>query len=190
MKIQTTLFVFALSAASCGTVSADVSDGSGLTTTEGACSDCGESCKGCCDEGKGDAQGAGGAGSAGAGSVPAPAPAGETAPTQSVAEPEVSAAARQFAGLEMFEASAIVVTRSSQVGVGCYVGNLVLDQKRSKVTGAGVGQTVIDGNLIVGGQCKVSGLTVTGDVIFTGNNARVDVECLGQVLDYGLQNRH
>lgn len=118
-----------------------------------------------------------------------PAPSGETAASSSV-DTVVESRASQFAGLEMFDASAVVVTGSSEVGAGRYVGNLVLDTKRATITGAGAGQTVIDGNLIVGGQCKVSGLTVTGDVIFTGNNARVDVTFFGQVLDYGMHNRH
>jgi len=27
-------------------------------------------------------------------------------------------------------------------------------------------------------------------VLFSGNNAFSDVECLGQVIDYGVQNQH
>ena len=54
----------------------------------------------------------------------------------------------------------------------------------------GVGRAVGGGNLIVGSQCSVTGLTVTGDVIFSGNNAFVSVQCFGQVLDYGMQNRY
>lgn len=165
MNIKATLCVIALSAvgASCGTVSADLNDGaSELTTTDGACTDSTDAL----------------AGAAGSGINPAPA--GETA----------SSGKSAYGHLRTFDSSSIAVTGDNEAGAGRFVGNLVLEQKRASVKGAGFGQTVIDGNLIVGGQCKVTGVTVTGDLIFTGNNARVDVQCLGQVLDYGMQNRH
>lgn len=165
MNIKATLCVIALSGigASCGTASADLHDGaSDLSTTEGACTDSTDASSGA------------------AGSGFSPAPAGETAGN----------ATSPFADLATFDSSSIAANGDNEVGAGRFVGNLVLEKKRTSVKGKGFGQTVIDGNLIVAGQCKVTGVTVTGDVIFTGNNARVDVECLGQVLDYGMQNRH
>jgi len=162
MNIKATLFVIALAGigTSCETVSAD--NASVLASTHGALTD------------------STGAFSGAVGGGISPAPAGETAGN----------AKSQFAHLRTFDAALIGVTGDNQVGAGRFVGSLVLEQKRATVKGAGFGQTVIDGDLIVGSQCKVTGVTVTGDVIFTGNNARVFVECLGQVLDYGTHNRH
>jgi hypothetical protein len=40
-----------------------------------------------------------------------------------------------------------------------------------EVSGAGIDRTVIHGNLVVQSRCVVSNLTVTGDVIFEGNQA-------------------
>lgn len=105
----------------------------------------------------------------------APAPSGEMA---------------KAAPTETYDVSQIVVVGPTKVAAGRFVGDFVLGQKRSKVAGSGPGVTVIDGNLIVGDQCSVVGMTVTGDVIFRGNNSRVFVDCLGQVLDYGTQNQH
>jgi hypothetical protein len=110
-------------------------------------------------------------------------------PTASYA-PAPSGEMAKAAPTETYDVSQIVVVGPTKVVAGLFVGDLVLDQKRSKVTGAGPGVTVIDGNLIVGDQCSVVGMTVTGDVIFRGNNSRVFVDCLGQVLDYGMQNQH
>jgi hypothetical protein len=162
MKTKATLFVIALSGigASCGTIPADYA--SVLSTTHGACTDSTESSLGAAGRGIN------------------PVPVGETAGN----------AVSQFVHLHTFDTAAIAVHGDNEIGAGRFVGNLVLEQKRASVKGAGFGQTVIDGNLIVGGQCNVTGVTVTGDVIFTGNNARVQVECFGQVLDYGMQNRH
>ncbi len=172
MKIQTQLFVIALAGicASCGTVSnADVTNPSVAISTPGV----------------GDSTGMGVSTSSDGGSAAslAPAPSGESAPVRRTAP-------SQFAPSETFEVSQVVVTGATKVVAGRFVGDLVLDHKRSKVTGAGPGVTVIDGNLIVGDRCSVVGMTVTGDVIFRGNNSRVFVECLGQVLDYGMQNQH
>lgn len=113
----------------------------------------------------------------------APAPSGEVALT-------TSSVPSQFAHLPTFDAPPVVIGGKATVRGGRFVGDLVLDENRSKVTGAGPGLTIIDGNLIVASQCSVVGLTVTGDVIFRGNNSRVFVGCLGQVLDYGMQNQH
>jgi len=110
----------------------------------------------------------------------APAPAGEI----------VGRPSRPFADLPTLAALSIVDGGNQAVERGRFVGNLEVRQRLTRVVGKGFGQTVIDGNLIVGSQCRVAGLTVTGDVLFAGNNAYVDVECLGQVIDYGLHNRH
>ena len=49
-----------------------------------------------------------------------------------------------------------------------------------------IDKTVIDGNLVVKTQCKVSNLTVTGDVIFEGNQGKlIDVDFHGQIIDRG-----
>jgi len=109
-----------------------------------------------------------------------PAPAGETAAN----------AGQRFARLRQLDAASIPVRGASAIGPGRYVGNLELKERHAIVQGAGFGETVIEGNLIVGSQCRVTGLTVTGDVLFSGNNAFSDVECLGQVIDYGVQNQH
>tara|TARA_R110002072_G_scaffold241027_1_gene399535 strand:+ start:86992 stop:87507 length:516 start_codon:yes stop_codon:yes gene_type:complete len=171
MKIQTQLFAVALAgmSASCGTVSDshDHNSPSVVISTP--------------DEPAGDESVT--TSDVDAARTAAPAPAGETAP----ATPAVPS---QFAHLETFDVSSVVVGRATKVGEGRFVGNLELDQTRLKVTGAGAGMTIIDGNLIVGSQCSVVGLTVTGDVIFRGNNSSAYVDCLGQVLDYGMQNRH
>ena len=115
----------------------------------------------------------------------APAPAGEVAvPADAVPADAVPA---EFAHLQTFDAEQFAY---GELAKGRYVGNLVIEQQGASLRGSGVGETVIDGNLIVGTMCTVTGLTVTGDVIFTGNSARVTVNCRGQVLDYGMQNQH
>jgi hypothetical protein len=84
----------------------------------------------------------------------------------------------------------IVLAARTELAAGRYVGTIELDRVRSELRGAGTEQTVIDGNLLVGSHCTVRDVTVTGDVLFTGNGARLHgVRCLGQVLDYGQQNR-
>jgi hypothetical protein len=97
---------------------------------------------------------------------------------------------QRFAGLEAFDAESLVLSQTTTLGLGRYVGDLVLDQDRMVLRGSGAGQTVIDGNLTLGNRCVVTGLTVTGDVFFVGNNARVRVESVGQFLDYGVNNSH
>ena len=80
---------------------------------------------------------------------------------------------------------------SVQLKESCYVGNFVLGRSQIKVTGAGVGKTVIDGNLVLQTQCVVSNLTVTGDVIFEGHQAKLEnVDFFGQVIDKGVQNKY
>lgn len=76
-----------------------------------------------------------------------------------------------------------------QLAAGRYAGSLVLDEVRVEVLGAGEGLTVIEGDLVVASQCRVRGLTVLGDVVFSGNNARVWAECEGELLDYGHYNQ-
>ena len=180
MKIPARLFVFALPvlAVSCGTVAEDSIEGPELTIGSEVSSTALAGGERATDEALPESL----YGSAAA-------PAGEVGALPS----DVPA---EFAHLETLDAEAIV---PGNVGAGRFlvklrkarfVGNLTLENKRSAVAGAGEGYTVIDGNLIVGSLCRVSGLTVTGDVIFTGNGAQVDVDCRGQVLDYGLQNRH
>lgn len=74
---------------------------------------------------------------------------------------------------------------------GCYYGDFELGRVQLRVKGCGVGQTVIHGNLIVRTQCVVSNLTVTGNVIFLGNQARLkNVDFYGKVIDKGVQNRY
>lgn len=101
-----------------------------------------------------------------------------------------SAPSGEMAPTQRYDVAQIVVAGPTKVGAGLYIGDLVIDKACSKVIGSGPGVTVIDGNLIVGDQCSVVGMTVTGDVIFRGNNSRVFVDCLGQFLDYGMQNQH
>ncbi|MEZ6038775.1 MAG: hypothetical protein R3F29_14940 [Planctomycetota bacterium] len=100
----------------------------------------------------------------------APAPMGETAP---VATP------------------AIELQQETTLDSGTFVGDVWLEQPRMELRGSGIDETVLDGNLTVTDRCLVQNLTVTGDLIFAGNNARaIGVRCLGQVLDYGVCNRH
>jgi len=74
---------------------------------------------------------------------------------------------------------------------GCYVGDFVLGRAQLDVTGAGLGETVIDGNLVLQTQCEVSNLTVTGDVIFQGHQAVLDnIDFFGRIIDKGTQNRY
>jgi len=85
----------------------------------------------------------------------------------------------------------ITLSSDTAFEAGRVAGDVVLAGPRLVVTGAGAVATVIDGNLTVASQCQVRDLTVTGDLIFAGNNARaIGVRCLGQVLDYGVCNRH
>ena len=78
-----------------------------------------------------------------------------------------------------------------QLKEGCYVGDFVLGRSQLKVAGVGVEKTVIDGNLVLQTQCRVSNLTVTGDVIFEGHQAQLEnVDFLGRIVDKGLQNRY
>ncbi|MFT4516299.1 MAG: hypothetical protein ACI89X_004604 [Planctomycetota bacterium] len=187
MKIQTQLFVVALSGicASCGTVSnTDVNNSAVAVLRPDAraqapsVTDTFVPVAGNSPNGNSST-----ASHAGSAASVAPAPSGEVA----LATPTGQS---RFAHLETFDVSAVVVGGATTVAAGRFVGDLVLDQKRSKVTGAGPGLTIIDGDLIVGDQCSVVGMTVTGDVIFRGNNSRAFVGYLGQVLDYGMQNQH
>jgi hypothetical protein len=74
---------------------------------------------------------------------------------------------------------------------GCYEGDFVLGSSQIKVCGAGVGKTVIHGNLVLQTQCTVSNLTVTGDVIFEGHQAELkDADFFGRIIDNGMQNRY
>jgi hypothetical protein len=78
-----------------------------------------------------------------------------------------------------------------QLKEACYVGDFVLGRVQLKVGGAGIDKTVIHGNLVLKTQCVVSNLTVTGDVIFEGNQGKlVDVDFHGQIIDRGVQNRY
>ena len=167
MNIQAKLIVVALSCitASCGAISADIQESDGTSQmTESFLLGASKS-------------------SSGSTAAAPAAPAGEVANY-------VNAQMQKFRRLKSYDSDAIVVDGNAKVPGGRFVGNLVLDQKRTSLIGSGVGQTVIDGNLIIGSQCSVTGLTVTGDVIFSGNNAFVSVQCFGQVLDYGMQNRY
>ena len=110
----------------------------------------------------------------------APAPGGEMAPVDGEGEGDAVPAA---------ERTENAVREDGTIPSGRFFGDLVLEVKKQKVMGAGAGETIIDGDLILTSQCDVSGMTVTGDVIFTGHNAQAFVEYLGQVLDYGVQNR-
>jgi hypothetical protein len=187
MKIQNQLFVVALSGicASCGTVSnTDVHNPAVAISTTGADGAVPPMTDSVVPVGESSSSVA--SRTSTAVRLPAgvaPAPSGEVALTPTVVS-------SQFAHLPTFDAPPVLVGGNATVLGGRFVGDLVLDQNRSKVTGAGPGLTIIDGNLIVASQCSVVGLTVTGDVIFRGNNSRVFVDCLGQVLDYGMRNQH
>src|SRR5262245_21614492 len=74
---------------------------------------------------------------------------------------------------------------------GCYEGDFVLGSSQIRVCGAGIGKTVIHGNLVLKTQCEVSKVTVTGDVIFEGNQGElVESDFFGRVIDKGLQNKY
>jgi hypothetical protein len=74
---------------------------------------------------------------------------------------------------------------------GLYDGDFELGSVQIRVTGAGVGKTVIDGDLIIQTQCVVSNLTITGNVIFEGHQAQlVDCDFYGKIIDKGMQNRY
>lgn len=80
---------------------------------------------------------------------------------------------------------------SVQLKEGCYSGDFVLGSSQIRVTGAGVGKTVIHGNLVIQTQCVVSNVTVLGDVIFEGHQAElVDSDFFGRIIDNGMQNRY
>ncbi|MCI0630938.1 MAG: hypothetical protein L0Y44_09840 [Phycisphaerales bacterium] len=80
---------------------------------------------------------------------------------------------------------------SVELKEGCYEGDFVLGSSQIRISGAGVGKTVIHGNLVVQTQCVVSKLTVTGDVIFEGHQAElVDSDFFGEIIDKGTQNRY
>lgn len=80
---------------------------------------------------------------------------------------------------------------STELETGCYVGDFVLGASQLRITGAGLEETVIHGNLVLQTQCKVSHLTVTGDVIFEGHQAELDdVDFYGRIVDKGSQNRY
>lgn len=122
-------------------------------------------------------------GSTGMTMEPAPMSASEAAPAPGG---EMAPAAEAAAGAMLTENA---VREDGTMPPGRFEGDLVLEVKKQRVIGAGAGETIIDGDLILTSQCDVSGMTVTGDVIFTGHNAQAFVEYLGQVLDYGVQNR-
>lgn len=74
---------------------------------------------------------------------------------------------------------------------GCYAGDFVLGRSQISVKGAGIGKTVIHGNLVLQTQCEVSCLTVLGDVIFEGNQGElVDADFFGRIIDKGVQNTY
>ena len=115
---------------------------------------------------------------AGGNTEPAPAPSGETAP-----EPHPYAHLPQR---QSFKTMASV-----ELKAGCYNGDFACGRSQLQVTGAGVDQTIIHGNLILQTQCVVTGVTVTGDVIFEGHQAKlIDSDFYGQVVDHGMQNRY
>ena len=119
MNIQAKLIVVALSCitASCGTISADIQESDGTSQmTESLLL---------------------GASKSSSGSTAA-APAGEVANY-------VNAQMQKFRRLKSYDSDAIVVDGNAKVPGGRFVGNLVLDQKRTSLIGSGVGQTVIDG---------------------------------------------
>lgn len=78
-----------------------------------------------------------------------------------------------------------------QLKEACYVGDFVLGRAQLEVSGVGIDKTVIDGNLVVKTQCRVSNLTVTGNVVFEGNQAKLnDVDFHGEIIDKGVQNKY
>jgi hypothetical protein len=108
---------------------------------------------------------------------PAPAPGGETAPAHPYAHMPQRQSFKTMANVEL--------------KAGCYNGDFVCGRSQLRVKGAGVDQTVIHGNLVLQTQCEVSGVTVTGDVIFEGHQAKLlDSDFYGQVVDHGMQNRY
>ena len=74
---------------------------------------------------------------------------------------------------------------------GTYRGDVVISSNRVTVRGAGIGRTVIDGNVIVNGNGAVfADLTITGNVALSANNADFQKARIhGQVQDSGNGNR-
>ena len=117
---------------------------------------------------------------------PTPAPSGETAPPPA---PAPAPAPNPYAHLP--QRQSYTTMANVELKAGCYQGDFTCGRAQLRVKGAGVGQTVIHGNLILQTQCEVAGVTVTGNVIFEGNQARlVDSDFFGQVVDRGVQNRY
>ena len=115
---------------------------------------------------------------------PPPAPGGEPRPHHEPPQPS-----NPYAHLPQRQSYSPM--SSVELKVGCYHGDFVLGRSQLKVCGAGVDQTIIHGNLVVQTQCEISNLTVTGNIVFKGNQARlVDVDFYGQIQDHGLQTRY
>jgi formylmethanofuran dehydrogenase subunit C len=53
---------------------------------------------------------------------------------------------------------------------GTYTGLLVIDANNARISGAGVGRTIIQGDVVINGNANsVSGLTIQGSVSISGN---------------------
>lgn len=117
-----------------------------------------------------------------------PAPSGETAAAPQQSEPMPAGETTLSDG--RLASRDVQITGVTDLPAGHYQGDLVLDEAKTVLTGAGADETVVDGDLYVASQCRVQGLTVNGNIVFTGNGATTTVVCTGEVLDYGIGNRH
>lgn len=73
---------------------------------------------------------------------------------------------------------------------GTYAGGVTIRSNKATLQGAGVGRTVIDGNLVVSGNVvAVRGLTIRGNVRLDGNNADLTgAEITDRVVNNGNNN--
>jgi len=128
---------------------------------------------------------------------PLPPPAGETGrypdaqPSQQPGHYPDRRSHRHDPYAHMVKRQSYTTMASTELKEGCYVGNFKLGRVQLRVNGQGLDKTVINGDLVLQTQCKVSDLTVTGNVIFEGHQAELsNVDFYGQVIDKGSQNRY
>jgi len=118
--------------------------------------------------------------------VPVPGPAPVPVPRH---EPQPEKPHNPYAHLP--QRTSFTTKADTQLKEGCYVGDFVLGRSQIDVSGVGVGKTVIQGNLILKTQCTVSNVTVTGNVIFEGHQAKlIDSDFFGEIIDKGSQNKY
>jgi formylmethanofuran dehydrogenase subunit C len=76
---------------------------------------------------------------------------------------------------------------------GTYTGRLVINANNAKISGAGIGRTIIRGDVIINGNAnRVSGLTIQGGVSISGNTNNLSGVELNKsrVTSRGNNNRY